>query len=115
MGCSGRCKRDACFLSESDNPPSTSFGNIQADKVSALGPSPGDIGHAAKFLAEDVEHLLKFWRNQDSVPLHQLQDASLVLQKANVTQLIDLVRTNCPWRKSCEQPLNVVFRGCKGG
>jgi len=110
---SGWSQRDACVLGESDDPLGTALGNIQTDEITALGLGPCHRREMGKLLSEDIQHSLKLRRDEGFMSVHQLQNACLVLQKANVTQLVDLVGTNRPRRKSREQPLEVVFRGGK--
>ena len=110
MGCSRGSEHDPCFLGQGDDPRGAAIWNLEADEVTALRPGPAHAGNIRQLLVEDLEHLLEFGRDQGFVLVHQLRNGRRVLEKANMTQLVDLVRTNGSRGKPCQQPLHVILR-----
>src|SRR5699024_4217836 len=64
---------------------------VHADKVAALGPLPGGDAQGGDLLLQSGDHRVKLGLHDGGVLLHQLQGVGLVLQVADVAELVDLV------------------------
>ena len=109
MGGSRRREHDPCFLGQSNHALGAALAYLKANEIAAFWVGPGDVRNVRELLGEYVEHLVKFGCDQRSLLVHQALNACTVLEKPNMTQLIDLVRTDCPRCESCQQPLDVIF------
>ena len=112
VGVGGACagQGQAAFLAQGGNALGAAGQHIQADKVTALGVGPvGDVAAGGQLGGESGLNGVKAGHQTAAMLGHMRQNTLLILQKADVAQLVHLVVADDHRRETAADVLHGVF------